>query len=204
MSDLLRFARSLEAIARSGLTYSENPFDRGRFEAVREIAAELAASVTGEPSAELAARFAEEYGYGTPKIDMRGVVLSEGRVLLVREIGDTRWTLPGGWADVGESPRQAIEKEIREEAGIPSRAARVLAVFDRDFRGRAVWPAHAYKVYVECEPGDGTPAGDGVETEAAAYFDPDELPELSVKTPAEHLASVLALAADPAAGAALD
>ena len=80
----------------------------------------------------------------------------------------------------------------------------MLAVFDRDFRGRARWPAHAYKLYLLCEPGGGSPAGDGVETEAAAYFDLEELPALSVKTPAEQLASVLALAADPAAGAALD
>lgn len=204
MSDRLRWARSLEAIARSGLTYSQNPFDRGRFEAVREIAAELAASATDEPAAELLQRFADEYGYGTPKIDMRGVVLTDKRVLLVRELGETSWTLPGGWADVGESPASAVEKEVREEAGITARAVRVLAVYDRDFRGRAQWPAHAYKVYVLCEPEPGAPAGDGLETDAAGYFEPDALPELSFKTPAEHLERVLAIAADPSLGAALD
>jgi len=204
VSDLVRWARSLEAIARSGMTYTENPFDRGRFEAVREIAAELAAGVTGESPSVLMRRFGDEYGYATPKIDMRGVVLGSGDVLLVREVGDERWTLPGGWADVGESPRQAIEKEIREEAGIAARAVRVLGVFDRDFRGRTQWPAHAYKLYVLCEPDGGTPTGDGLETEAAAYFDPADLPALSFKTPAEHLASVLAIAADATLGAALD
>ena len=65
-------------------------------------------------------RFAEEYGYGTPKIDMRGVVLSEGRVLLVREIGDTRWTLPGGWADVGESPGRRSRRRSARRPGSPA------------------------------------------------------------------------------------
>ncbi len=204
MNDLLRWARSLEAIARSGVTYTENPFDRGRFEAVREIAAELAAAVTDESPPTLLRRFADEYGYATPKIDMRGVVLDAGRVLLVREVGDERWTLPGGWADVGESPRQAIEKEILEEAGVTAGAVRVLAVYDRDFRGRSQWPAHAYKLYVLCEPVRGAPTGDDLETDAADYFDPGDLPPLSFKTPPEHLASVLAIAADPALGAALD
>ena len=204
MSDLLRWARSLEAIARSGITYTENAFDRGRFEAVREIAAELAASAGGEPPAELLERFAAEYGYATPKVDMRGVVLSGDGVLLVREVGETGWTLPGGWADVGESPRQAIEKEVREEAGVVARAVRLLGVYDRDFRGRARWPAHAYRLYVLCELVGGTPAGDGLETEEARWFDLTRLPELSFKTPADHLANVLRLAANPSLGAALD
>jgi ADP-ribose pyrophosphatase YjhB (NUDIX family) len=204
VSELPRWTRALEAIARSGLTYAENPFDRARFEAVREIAAAMAASLTGEAPSELAARFAEEYGYATPKVDVRGVVLKDGLLLLVREFGDDRWTLPGGWADVGESPRQAVEKEVLEEAGVAANAIRVLAVFDRDFRGRPQWPAHVYKLYVLCQPRRGAPAGDGVETEAAAYFDPSDLPELSPKTPEEHLRSALAIAADPALGAALD
>ena len=204
MSDLLRWARSLEAIARSGVTYTENPFDRGRFEAVREIAAEIAASAGGEPPAELLERFAAEYGYATPKVDMRGVVLSDERVLLVREVGQSGWTLPGGWADVGESPRQAIEKEVREEAGVVARAVRVLAVYDRDFRGRARWPAHAYRLYVLCDLVDGTPAGDGLETDEADWFDPARLPELSFKTPSDNLENVLRLAADPTLGALLD
>ena len=204
MSDLLRWARSLEAIARSGIAYTENPFDRGRFEAIREIAAELAASVTSEPPGELLARFTDEYGYATPKVDMRGVVLSEGGVLLVREVGETGWTLPGGWADVGESPRRAVEKEVKEEAGVVACATRLLAVYDRDFRGRARWPAHAYRLYVLCDLVEGTPTGDGLETEDARWFDLTSLPELSFKTPADHLENVLRLAADPALGAPLD
>jgi ADP-ribose pyrophosphatase YjhB (NUDIX family) len=168
------------------------------------VAAEIAASLTGEEQLELLARFADEAGYATPKVDVRGVVLVDGGVLLVRELGESAWTLPGGWADVGRTPSQAVEREVQEEAGLTVRAVRVLGVFDRDFRGRAQWPAHVYKLYVLCEPVAGRPAGDGVETEEAAFFPQDELPALSAKTPLEHLHEALAVAADPARGAGID
>jgi ADP-ribose pyrophosphatase YjhB (NUDIX family) len=204
VSDRVRWARALQAIAQSGLTYSESPFDRERFEAVRELAAEIAASASGEDATELAALFGDETGYATPKVDVRGVVVSAGRVLLVREPGQAGWTLPGGWADVGQTPSQAVEKEVREEAGVDARAVRVLGVFDRDFRGRAQWPAHVYKLYVLCEHVSGEPVADRLETEEAAFFPLDALPELSAKTPAQHLADALAVAADPAVGAGID
>ncbi len=204
MSERLRWARRLQAIAQSGLTYTENPYDRARFEAVRELAAEIAASASGEERLELLARFADEAGYATPKVDVRGVVVEQGRVLLVREVGETRWALPGGWADVGETPSRAVEKEVREEAGVDARAVRLLAVYDRDFRSRPQWPAHVYKLYVLCERVAGEPAGDGLETEEAAFFPLDDLPQLSPKTPPEHLRGALAVAAEPSGGAALD
>jgi ADP-ribose pyrophosphatase YjhB (NUDIX family) len=204
VSERVRWARTLQAIAQSGLTYTENEFDRGRFEAVREVAAEIAASLTGEEQLELLARFADEVGYATPKVDVRGVVLAEAGVLLVREVGESSWTLPGGWADVGRTPSQAVEREVLEEAGVTVRAARVLGVYDRDFRGRPQWPAHVYKLYVLCEPVAGSPAGDGVETEEATFFPTDELPPLSAKTPVDHLREALAVAADPARGAGID
>jgi ADP-ribose pyrophosphatase YjhB (NUDIX family) len=202
--DRLRWARRLAALAQSGLTYSENPFDRARFDAVREIAAEIGASVGGDEAVELEARFAEEYGYATPKVDVRGVVVDAERLLFVREQGEEAWTLPGGWADVGETPARAVEKEVYEEAGVSVRAVRVLAVLDRDFRNRARWPAHVYKLYVLCAPLGGEPRGDGLETVEARYFPLGALPQLSVKTPAAHLERALAVAANPVLGASID
>jgi ADP-ribose pyrophosphatase YjhB (NUDIX family) len=205
MSDLVRWARELQAIAQSGLTYTESPYERERFQAVQAVAVQIAAAVAGEEIVELHERFAVEYGYGTPKVDVRGVVLASEGLLLVQEIGDTRWTLPGGWADVGHSPAKAVEKEVREEAGVESVADRVLAILDRDFRGKARFPAHAYKIYVQCGVvGDPMPHGDGLETATARFFPVDALPELSVKSPAEHLERVLPIALDPTAQALID
>ena len=204
MSDVVRWARALQAIAQSGLTYCESPYDRERYRSIMEIAAEIAAGATGEEPTVVLASFVEESGYRTPKVDVRGVVLDGNRLLLVREFGRQEWCLPGGWADVGETPSEAVAKEVREEAGVTVRALRVLGVFDRDYRGRARWPAHVYKLYVLCERAGGDPTPDGMETEAAAFFALDQLPELSEKTPPEQLARALATARDASLPAALD
>jgi ADP-ribose pyrophosphatase YjhB (NUDIX family) len=171
---------------------------------VQRIAAEMAASVGSEDVTELLASFAEESGYRTPKVDVRGIVLAGEGLLLVREAGTDAWCLPGGWADVGETPSRAVEKEVAEEAGLDVRAVRPLGLFDRDFRGRLRWPAHVYKLYVLCERLGGEPAGDGLETEAAAFFPLDALPPLSPKTPSEQLERALAVAHDPSLPTALD
>ncbi len=164
----------------------------------------MAAAVSGEHPDALLAGFAEESGYRTPKVDVRGVVLDGDRLLLVREPGSEGWCLPGGWADVGETPSRAVEKEVREEAGLEVRAMRLLGVFDRDFRGRLRWPAHVYKLYLLCERLGGTPTPDGLETEEAAMFPVDGLPPLAPKTPDDQLARALAVARDPAVPAAFD
>ena len=171
---------------------------------MQRIAAEIAAGETGEDVEALLVGFADETGYRTPKVDVRGVVIDAGRVLLVRETGVDAWCLPGGWADVGETPSRAVEKEVREESGLTVRAARPLGVFDRDFRGRARWPAHVYKLYILCERLEGEPTPDAVETEEADFFAFDTLPALSVKTPPEQLERALAAALDPSLPAALD
>jgi ADP-ribose pyrophosphatase YjhB (NUDIX family) len=171
---------------------------------VQRIAAEIAAGATGEDPEALLVAFADETGYRTPKVDVRGVVLDADRLLLVREPGSDGWCLPGGWADVGETPSQAVEKEVREEAGLDVRAVRPLGVFDRDFRGRLRWPAHVYKLYVLCEVLGGEPAADGLETEAAEFFALEALPTLSLKTPGDQLERALAVALDPSQPPALD
>ena len=126
--------------------------------------------------------FRAEYGYATPKVDVRGVVFRGDRILLVHGTDDGRWTMPGGWADVGESPSEAVLKEIREESGYPAKAVRLLGVQNRDLRERAPWPFHAYKLFFLCElladePGPRV----GVETQDVGFFGENELPELSVK-----------------------
>lgn len=164
----------------------------------------MAAHAGGEDAEALLAAFAEESGYRTPKVDVRGVVLEEERLLLVRETGSEAWCLPGGWADVGEKPSEAVAKEVREEAGLEVRAVRLLGVFDRDFRGRLRWPAHVYKLFVLCERVAGEPLADGLETEDAAFFALGSLPPLSMKTAPEHLERALEVARDASAPTAFD
>jgi ADP-ribose pyrophosphatase YjhB (NUDIX family) len=174
----LEWTRRIQAIAQAGLTYTEGPFDRERYHALQRIAAEMLAEHTGMDPVRSLGLFAGESGYPTPKVDVRGVVFRDDRLLLVREREDGLWTLPGGWADVGESPREAVEKEIREETGYHTRAVKLLAVWDRDRHGAPPLPWYVYKLAIRCELVGGE-AADSIETEAAGFFAEDEIPPLS-------------------------
>ena len=119
--------------------------------------------------------------YPTPKVDVRGVVFRDGRLLLVRELSDGRWALPGGWADVGESLSEAVVREVREESGYETRAVKLLLVANlgRYQDGRPLRP-NIYKLFVRCELMSGEPSAvDGAETSEARFFAEGELPELS-------------------------
>src|SRR5207245_9861929 len=134
--DALSWANKLQAIAQTGLTYAKDQYDIERYRKVRNIAAEMmAANSSGMSSTKLVDLFTCEVGYATPKIDVRAAVFSDQGLLLVRERSDGAWTLPGGWADVGDSPSLAAVREVREEAGYDV-VARRLAVVDDRYRGR--------------------------------------------------------------------
>ena len=174
----LDWAQRLQAIAQSGITYSPNQYDLDRYEAVREIAAEMMASGSAGPIAPIRDLFAGQTGYATPKVDMRAAVFREERILLVREREDGNWTLPGGWADIGESPAEAVVREVREETGYETRAVKLLAVFDRNRHGHPPFPFYTYKVFFRCEVVGGAPAV-SYETTGVEWFTEDGLPALS-------------------------
>ena len=175
------WVRRLQAIAQSGLTYAKDPYDVERYEQVRTIAAEVAASRSEATAERIDALFSEESGYATPKLDIRAVVLDgEGAVLLVREKEDGLWTLPGGWVDVGESPSEAAEREVKEESGYEVRAVRLLALWDRDKHPHPPIPFHVYKLFFLCELSGGSPLVASTETDGVGFFPKDALPELSL------------------------
>jgi ADP-ribose pyrophosphatase YjhB (NUDIX family) len=174
------WARRLQAISQTGLAYAQNKFDIERLEEIRAIAAEMIAAANGGGAPdEMMRLFQEQYGYATPKIDVRGVVIRNGEILLVKERADHRWSLPGGWADVGDTPSQSVEREIREEAGLEARAVKLLAVYDRRMHDNVPWlPFHLYKMFFLCESTVGQPVT-GPETEDVGFFAPQAIPELS-------------------------
>jgi ADP-ribose pyrophosphatase YjhB (NUDIX family) len=123
--------------------------------------------------------FACQTGYATPKVDVRAAVFGDDRILLVREREDGGWTLPGGWADIGESPAQAATRETREESGYQTRAVKLLAAYDRNLHGHPPIAFHAYKLFFRCELIGGDAAVSN-ETSGVSWFAEAELPELSV------------------------
>jgi ADP-ribose pyrophosphatase YjhB (NUDIX family) len=175
----LEWAKRLQALAQTGRTFSQNDFDRQRYEAVQQIAAQMMAAGCGAPVERLEALFSLERGYATPKVDVRAAVFRDGRILLVRERSDGRWTVPGGWADVGDSAREAVEREVREESGYEVRAVKLAAVFDRNRHAHTPFGFHIWKHFFICELVGGA-ARDSIETDGAEFFAPDSLPALSL------------------------
>ncbi len=128
----LTWARELQAHAQNGLAYSRDPYDLERFRSIRRIAVEIMAAYSGADLTSLAGLFDGEAGYATPKVDVRAAVFQDDAILMVREKTDGAWSLPGGWADVGESPGEMAAREVFEESGYRVRPARLLAVYDRN------------------------------------------------------------------------
>ena len=202
----MKWVRRLQAIAQSGLTYAKDPYDVERYEQVRRIAAEIASTRSGTTVDSIDALFSEGTGYATPKLDIRAVVLNEeGAILLVREREDGLWTLPGGWVDVGESPSESVEREVKEESGYEVRAVRLLALWDRDKHPHPPIPFHVYKLYFQCELLGGEPLTASTETEGVDFFSKNALPELSLgRVTSQQIDRLIGLAIDSEGSAAFD
>ena len=176
----LDWVKELRAIAQTGLHFATNPFDAERFRAVRAIASQMLEHGSSLDRAEILQLDAAEFGYATPKVDVRGACFRDGRILLVQEVADQgRWTLPGGWADTNETPATAAAREIEEESGFQARVGKLIGAFDRDRLGCVPpFPFHVYKLVFLCDLVGGS-ARESVETSQVAFFAEDELPELS-------------------------
>jgi ADP-ribose pyrophosphatase YjhB (NUDIX family) len=181
-STALSWTKRLQAIAQTGLTYAKDEYDIERYRNVRQVAAEmLAANFSGVSATQLVDLFARDIGYATPKVDVRAAVFTDKGLLLVRERSDGAWTLPGGWADVGDSPSLAAVREVKEESGYDVVARKLVAVYDRDHErhGHPPMPYHVYKLFFLCETVGGV-AKASIETDAVSFFAENRIPPLSL------------------------
>lgn len=177
MNMQVEWAKRIAALSNTGLHYAQNHYDQGRYQQLLDIAADMLANAAEADAAQVKLTLAADDGYITPKVDVRGAVFRDGKVLLVREAIDGCWSLPGGWADVGDAPSQAVEREIREESGYEAKALKVLALEDRK-RRHPPSMNEVYKMAFLCELVAGE-ARTSAETTAVAWFSEDELPPLS-------------------------
>lgn len=174
----IEWGRKLQAISQTGLHFCDDQYDRERYEQIGNIAAEILASHTSLSVEELLQLNAKEFGYATPKVDVRGVVFRDDKILLVREIADEgRWTLPGGWADVNDTPTQAIIREVQEESGFETEVIKLLAVYDREQQKHIPsFPYSVYKLFFHCQIIGGQPRINN-EVSEIAFFSETELPK---------------------------
>ena len=171
----LEWAREIQALSQTGLHFAENHYQRERFSRLFEIAADIISVHSDLDQAELVEIFNDQIGYATPRIDVRGAVFQKGKLLFVRERADGGWTMPGGWADVGDVPSAAVEREVLEEAGFEVSAQRVIGVYDAN-RIRPLEIFHAFKIVFLCDILGGEPRTSN-ETSQVEFFSRDDIPK---------------------------
>ncbi len=194
----LQWAREIQALSQTGAHYAENHYQLERYQRLSEIAAEIIQQHTSLDASDLSALFQAQTGYATPRVDVRGAVFQDNKLLLVQERADGGWTMPGGWADVGDIPSQAAEREVWEEAGFRVKAHKLIGVYDANRHG-PLELFHAYKLVFLCDLIDGE-ARPSVETTQVAFFAQDELPQVlsGERSKPQQIAHAFAAAKDDA------
>ena len=181
----LGWAQEIFSLSQSGLAYSRNQYDIERYKRLQEITAEIIASQSEISKESILESFSMQAGYITPKIDVRGAVIRDEKILLIRERADGKWAMPGGWADLGNTPASVAEREVWEESGFHVKAEKVVAVMDAN-RIQPMEFYHAYKIIFLCKLLDGEPRI-SYETLAVDFFDPNNLPPLSTYRTNEYM-----------------
>ncbi|MDN5216337.1 NUDIX hydrolase [Fulvivirgaceae bacterium BMA12] len=182
MTDKHRFltlTKRIQALAQAGITYTENPYDMERYHELRDISVDLMHLITHEKIEVIRDLFANQTGYQTPMVDIRAVVFKDEKILLVKELIDGCWSLPGGWGDVGYTPGEVAAKEVKEEAGIEVKPVRILAVMDKKCHDHPPQPFYVYKLFILCKIVQGN-IQSGIETLDVGFFARNDIPHLSV------------------------
>ena len=178
MSSALDLSRRLLALSQTGLHFTAEEYDRERYREIGDIATRLLELQSNVAADAVRQAWFVEDGYATPKVDVRGAIFRDNRVLLVRERVDGKWTVPGGWADVNDAPSSAILKEIEQESGFTARVLKLAAIYDRNKRNHPAYLFHSWKLFFVCEITGGE-ARTSYETTGVEFFPLDALPELS-------------------------
>ena len=177
-TDFAKAMQRMLAITDTGLTYTKDPFDRERYEDLRQILWSLLQDQTELNQEELTAIFQPSGSYATPLMDVRAWIVQDQKICLVRGQGEDTWALPGGFGEVGYSPKENIRKEIQEETGFFSEVGSLLAVFDTN---RFQMQSKQYAKFVfDCRLLDGD-FQENQEVAELGFFDISALPPLSEK-----------------------
>ncbi|MDT0606539.1 NUDIX hydrolase [Croceitalea rosinachiae] len=179
LEEQLNAIKRLKAIADTGLVYSDVPYDIERYEELKDISLKLLAHLANESFSKLDSFFLPQLDYPTPKVDVRGLVINEkDEILMAQESVDNKWTIPGGWADIGNTPKEVVLKEIKEETGIDAEVVRLIAIYDKQRHKHPAEPYYIYKLMFFCRAISGE-LQPGFDMKGAGYFALDTLPELS-------------------------
>jgi len=189
------------ALSQTGLAFQPNDYDRERYEEIRQISLDLLAHMSNAPVQQIMSLLPNDVGYITPKVDVRAVLFNAGQILMVQEkIDNDRWTLPGGWADVGYTPFEVAVKEAFEETGLRTEAVRLLAVFDKSRHDHPEEPWHVYNFFILCEVTGGEILRQTTETSDVAWVKFEDVAGLDLsenRVTYSQITRLLPFAADP-------
>ncbi len=170
----------LKSISDIGLLYASNEYEKERYVELRELVFQMMNTISDHSIENLKEAFPLMKDYPTVKTDIRGLLLSEDKkILMVKESGDGKWALPGGWADIGYSSKEVVIKEFKEETGLTVNPERLLAVFDKKFHPHPPQPFYVYKFVFHCVA-TSFEINKGFDVLDVQYFDINQLPPLSV------------------------
>lgn len=200
----LQWSREIQSMSQTGLAYSRSEYETMRYRRLLEIAAEIVESQTGIATESLVDGFSAQPGYATVKVDVRGAVVKDSMILLVQERIDNHWSMPGGWADIGEHPSEMVSREVLEESGLIVKPVKIIGLYDSDRAPEHLGFYHTYKIIFLCEILGGEPKP-GDETIDVGFFSFHDLPPLSgYRTTERHLMDILAHLENPAKPSTFD
>ena len=177
-TDFAKAIQRMLAITYTGLTYTKDPYDRERYEDLRQILWSVLQDQTELDQEELTAILKPTGSYATPLMDVRAWIVQDQKICLVRGQGEDTWALPGGFGEVGYSPKENIRKEVQEETGFSAEVGSLLAVFDTN---RFQLQNKQYAKFVfDCQLLDGQ-FQENQEIAELEFFDIKNLPPLSEK-----------------------
>ncbi|AUM12423.1 NUDIX hydrolase [Ketobacter alkanivorans] len=180
-SPWLAIAKRLQALAVTGQQFTRDQYELERYSEIESLSNQMLALLGNAPIAVVETLFASgETGYVTPKVEVRGAILRGDRILLVQEKEDGLWAMPGGYADVGLSPAENVEKEVWEEAGMKVKACHLYALRHKARGDYPPDPRDFYKLHFICQCQDTEVPSPGLETHAAEFFPLHSLPPLSL------------------------
>ena len=188
------FLIKVQAISKIGLIYSKDPYAITNYKEINELSRQFLEDFENvkfdRPN-----YFSKEI-YPTPNVSVRTVILNSDRtkVMMVREVSLGTYSLPGGWADLYDSPSKTAKNECSQEAGADVEIVRLVGVLDRTpFKSSASIPEFVIVF-------EGKLLGDlhehEYETDDVGWFDIDNLPEVSRKTSKEELLKMILAARD--------
>lgn len=189
--ELLRLTKQIKSLVDAGLVYQQNGYDAERYDQLKDIALQMQSILSDVDVQKLKDFYLPEKDYPTPKVDVRAVVLNaQNEILMVKESVDGKWTLPGGWADIGLTPAESIVKEVEEETGYKVKPIKLLAVYDKKCYPHPPQSHYVYKFNFLCQMLSGK-IDPNFDIQGVKWFSINNLPELSsdriLKTQIEHL-----------------